>query len=123
MSILLHDIRFVLRVMRRHAIFSVFVILTLALGIGANTAIFSVASGVLLKALPYHDPDNIVFIWIHSSKRKLADDKLPAPPADYLDWKNQNQVFEAMSAFQSNPFTLTGSGEPERIDGVQGTGD
>lgn len=123
MSILLQDIRFVLRVMRKHAIFSVFVILTLALGIGANTAIFSVASGVLLKALPYHDPDNIVFIWIHSSKRKLADDKLPAPPADYLDWKNQNQVFEAMSAFQSNPYTLTGSVEPERIDGVQATGD
>lgn len=123
MNILLQDIRFVLRVMRKRAIFPVFVILTLALGIGANTAIFSVASGVLLKALPYHDPDNIVFIWIYSSKRKLADDKLPAPPADYLDWKNQNQVFEAMSAFQSNPFTLTGSGEPERIDGVQGTGD
>jgi putative ABC transport system permease protein len=123
MNILLQDIRFVLRVMSKHAIFSVFVILTLALGIGANTAIFSVASGVLLKALPYHDPDHIVFVWIYSSKRKLAEDKLPAPPADYLDWKNQNQVFEAMSAFQSNPFTLTGSGDPERIDGVRGTGD
>ena len=123
MNILLQDIRFALRVMRKHAIFSVFVILTLALGIGANTAIFSVASGVLLKALPYHDPDNIVFIWIHSSKRKLNDDKLPAPPADYLDWKNQNQVFEAMSAFQSNPYTITGSGEPDRIDGVQATGE
>ena len=123
MSILLQDIRFALRVMRKHAIFSVFAIITLALGIGANTAIFSVASGVLLRALPFKEPDNIGFIWIHSEKRKMAYDKLPSPPADYLDWKNQNQVFEAMSAFHSNAFTLTGSGDPERVEGVQATGE
>jgi putative ABC transport system permease protein len=123
MSILLQDIRFALRVMRKHAFFSVFAIITLALGIGANTAIFSVASGVLLRALPFHDPDRIVFVWINSEKRKMAYDKLPAPPADYLDWKNQNNVFESMAAFYSNSFTLTGSGDPVRIEGVQGTGD
>lgn len=123
MGILLQDIRFALRVMRKHAIFSLFAIITLGLGIGANTAIFSVASGVLLRALPFHDPDHIVFIWINSEKRKMAYDKLPAPPADYLDWKNQNGVFESISAFYSNSFTLTGSGDPVRIEGVQGTGD
>ena len=123
MNILLQDIRFALRSMRKHAIFSVFAILTLALGIGANTAIFSVASGVLLRALPFQDPDNIVFIWIHSEKRKLADDKLPAPPGDFFDWKNQNQVFESMSAFASNPYTLTGLGDPVRVEGVMATGE
>jgi putative ABC transport system permease protein len=123
MSILLQDIRFALRVMRKQALFSVFAIITLALGIGANTAIFSVASGVLLRALPFKDPDNIVFVWINSEKRKMAYDKLPAPPADYLDWKNQSQAFEAMSAFYSNSFTLTGVGDPERIEGIQATGE
>lgn len=123
MNILLQDIRFALRVMRKHAIFSVFAILTLALGIGANTAIFSVASGVLLRALPFKDPDNIVFVWIHSEKRKLSDDKLPAPPGDFFDWKNQNQVFESMSAFASNPYTLTGLGDPVRVEGVLATGE
>ncbi len=123
MNTLMQDVRFALRVMRKNYLFTLFAIITLGLGIGANTAIFSVASGVLLRALPFKEPERVVFVWINNSRRKMAYDKLPAPPADYLDWKNQNNVFEEFSAFYSNSFTLTGVSEPVRIEGVQGTGD
>jgi putative ABC transport system permease protein len=98
-------------------------VLTLALGIGANTAIFSVANGILLHSLPFKQPERIVFVWIENARRKIGIDKLPAPAADFLDWRNQNQVFQEMSAFYSNSFAVTGSGYPERIEGVQATGE
>jgi len=123
MSTVLQDVRFATRVMLKNYFFTIFAIITLALGIGANTAIFSVASGVLLRALPFNEPGRIAFIWINNPRRKMAYDKLPAPPADFFDWRNQNRVFDGMSAFFSNSFTLTGVGEPERIEGVQATGD
>jgi putative ABC transport system permease protein len=109
--------------MFKNYVYTSFAIMTLALGIGANTAIFSVASGVLLRALPFKEPERMTFIWISSERRKMAYDKLPAPPADFFDWRSQNQVFDAMASFYSNSFTLTGLGEPERIEGVQATGD
>jgi len=123
MSTVLQDIRFAIRVMLKNYVFTVFAIITLALGIGANTAIFSVASGVLLRALPFKEPERITFIWINNARRKMAYEKLPAPAADFFDWRSQNRVFDGMSAFYSNSFTLTGVGEPERIEGVQATGD
>jgi putative ABC transport system permease protein len=123
MNTLLQDVRFAIRVMRKNYVFTLFAIVTLALGIGANTAIFSVASGVLLRALPFKEPERVVFVWINNARRKMAYDKLPAPPADYLDWRNQNNVFEEISAFYSNSFTLTGLSEPVRIEGVQATAD
>lgn len=119
----LQDIRFALRTMRKSYVFTFVAVATLALGIGINTAVFSVASGVLLRSLPYKEPERIAFIWINNPRWKTTNEKLPAPPADFLDWRSQNRVFDAMSAFYSNSFTLTGAGEPERIEGVQATAD
>lgn len=123
MKTLLQDIRFAIRVLRKNYVFTIFAIITLALGIGANTAIFSVANGVLLRALPFKESERIVFIWINNLTKKMAYDKLPVPPADFLDWRNQNNVFDGMAAFTSNPFTLTDVSEPVRFEGVQATGD
>src|SRR5947209_6793093 len=123
MRALLQDIRFALRVMLKNYVFTAVAVITLALGIGANTAIFSVASGVLLRSLPFKEPERIAFVWINNPRRKTTYDKLPVPPADFLDWRSQNRVFDAMAAFYSNSFTLTGAGEPERVEGVQATGD
>jgi putative ABC transport system permease protein len=117
------NIRYSFRGLLKNYLFMGVAVFTLALGIGANTAIFSVASAVLLHSLPFKQPERIAFIWIENSQRKIAIDKLPAPAADFLDWHNQNRVFQQMAAFYSNSFAVTGSGEPERIEGVQATGD
>ena len=90
--------------------------MTLALGIGANTAIFSVVNTVLLKPLSYREPDRIAFVW----ERNIAigkDRDLVAPP-NYLDWKTQNSVFAALGAYRENGFALTGAGEPESVTAI-----
>ena len=88
--------------------------LTLALGIGANTAIFSVVNAVLLRALPFPEPDRLVMVWEDASFAGFPRNT-PAP-ANYADWKAQNQVFEEMAAFDERSFNLTGDGEPEKIE-------
>jgi putative ABC transport system permease protein len=123
MRTFLQDTYFAIRTMRKSYVFTFVAVATLALGIGVNTAVFSVASGVLLRSLPYREPERIAFVWINNPRRKTTYEKLPAPPADFLDWRSRNRVFDAMSAFYSNSFTLTGAGEPERIEGVQATAD
>jgi putative ABC transport system permease protein len=90
-------------------------VIALALGIGANSAIFSVVNTVLLRPLPYKDPDRLVMVWEDATKHGYPRDT-PAT-ANYIDWRDQNQVFEAMAAIAEWDFNLTGVGEPERIDG------
>jgi putative ABC transport system permease protein len=123
MRIFWQDVRFAMRSMLKSYVFTAVAIVTLALGIGANTALFSVASGVLLRSLPFDAPERIVFVWINNPRRQMDVDKLPAPAADFLDWRAQNRVFDKMSAFYSSPFTLTGAAAPERIEGVRATAD
>jgi putative ABC transport system permease protein len=112
MHTLLSDMRFALRAMRRSPAFTVVAILTLALAIGANTAIFSFLDGVLLKPLPYPEPHRIVNLW----------EKPPNYPRNgisalnFLDWKDQQKVFSHIAAISGSGFTLTGSGEPERLN-------
>jgi putative ABC transport system permease protein len=94
--------------------FSAVAVLSLALGIGANTAIFSVINAVLLRPLPYHEPERLVMVWEDASFAGFPQNT-PAP-ANYADWKSQNQTLEDMAALAQRSFNLTGDGEPERLD-------
>lgn len=114
MESLLKDIRYDVRSLLKHRAFTCIAVLTLALGIGANTAIFSLVNAVLLRALPFPDPDGLVMVWEDASFAGFPRNT-PAP-ANYADWKSQNQVFEEMSAFDQRSFNLTGDGEPEKIE-------
>ena len=117
MNGLLQDLRYALRQLRKTPGFAAVAVITLALGIGANTAIFSVVNGVLLRPLPLKDPDRLVRIW-HTPPVK----SFPGIPifavsaANYLDWEKQNQVFERMAIYTFQGLTLTGSDKPEQVD-------
>ena len=87
--------------------------MSLALGIGANTAIFSVVSAVLLRALPFHEPERLVVVWEDASFAGFPQNT-PAP-ANYVDWKAQNTSFEDMAALRERTFNLTGDAEPEKV--------
>jgi putative ABC transport system permease protein len=106
--------RYALRTLRRSPAFTAIALLTLALGIGANTAIFSFVSGVLLKPLPYRDPHSIVLVW----EKPPGGNRNGISTLNYLDWKNRNTVFESMAAVSfGGSVTLTGAGEPEELQG------
>ena len=109
------DVRFGIRVLFKNPSFTFIAVLALALGIGANTAIFTVVNAVLLRPLPYKDPDRLMTIWEDASKVGFPHNT--PSPANFLDWQNQNQLFEGMAALHRQTFNLTGIGEPERIDG------
>jgi putative ABC transport system permease protein len=111
----LHDLRYAVRLQRKNPGFTIVAIIALALGIGANTAIFSVVNTVLLRALPYKDPERLVTVWEDASKQGYPQDTPAA--ANFVDWRDQNQVFEGMAAMSDTSFNLTGSGEPERLEG------
>lgn len=109
----IHDVPVSVRSLRRRPGFTALVVLTLALGIGAPVAIFSLVSGVMLRPLPYKDPDRVVLVW----EKPPGGNRFAVAPANYLDWRQQNQVFEDMAAIAGATVNLTGSGEPERIQG------
>ena len=114
----LMDLRYGLRVLRKNPGFTAVAILTLALGIGANTAIFSVVNAVLFRPLPFRDPWRLVAVW-HTPPQKSFPGvtKFVVSPANYLDWRNQNHAFEQMSAVGFRNFNLTGMGQPESVEG------
>jgi predicted permease len=107
------DLRHGLRMIRKHPGFSMVAILTLALGIGANTAIFSVVNAVLLNPLPYHQPDRLVIVQEKISK--LGNEPIPVPAPDVINFQQLNHAFTAVAGFQGESFDLTGAGRPERI--------
>ncbi|MCA1568366.1 MAG: ABC transporter permease [Acidobacteria bacterium] len=109
------DLGYGLRMLLKNPGFTVVAVIALALGIGANSAIFSVVNTVLLRPLPYQDPDRLVMVWEDNTKAGYPRDTPAA--ANYIDWRDQNQVFEGMAAIADMSFNLTGTGEPERIDG------
>lgn len=109
------DIRYGARVLFKSPGFTIIAVIALALGIGANTAIFTVVNAVLLRPLPYKDPDRLMTIWEDASKVGFPHNT--PSPANFLDWLNQNQLFEGMAAMHRQTFNLTGIGEPEKIDG------
>jgi len=115
------DLRYGVRSLRKNPAFTAIAVITLALGIGANTAIFSVVNGVLLRPLPFPEPDRLVMV--HGISLQASQDQSPLCEADFLEWKSQNQVFESLAAFSSNRFNYTGGESPEQIEGAWVTAD
>jgi len=114
--LVLQDIRHALRSMRRTPGFTVIAVLTIALGVGANTAIFSVVNSVLLRPLPYNEPDGLVTIWTARSERAQARGSMSQP--DLQDIEAQVNSIQYASGYQSYGLTLTGLGDAEVIDGA-----
>ncbi|HSB12361.1 MAG TPA: ABC transporter permease [Blastocatellia bacterium] len=113
MNSILGDLRYGWRLLLKNRGFTLAAVLSLALGIGANTAMFSVVNAVLLRTLPFPDPDRLVMIWEDASFAGFPRNT-PAP-ANYADWKSQNQTFEEVAAINREGFDLTGNGEPQSV--------
>jgi putative ABC transport system permease protein len=115
---LTHDLKYGLRVLGKSPGFTAVAVLTLALGIGANTAVFTIVNSVLLRPLPYPHSDRLVMVWKEAFGEKFH---LGATPDDFLVWQKLNRVFEGMGAFTPGTLNFTGSGEPERLQAVRVT--
>src|SRR5262249_22144885 len=127
-AILRQDIRYALRMMRKHPGFTTVALLTLVIAIAANTAVFSIVHAVLLKPFPYPDPDRIVFLWERDLKR--GNGRSPVSPPNFFDWRDANHraadgVFTQMAAFAGTSLTLAGDAGrgPIRVDGFAVTGE
>ncbi|MGA8677590.1 MAG: ABC transporter permease [Candidatus Acidiferrales bacterium] len=113
---LMQDLRYGMRMMLRAPGFTAMAVTVLALGIGANTAIFSVVNAVLLRPLPFDQPDRLVQLWHTPPQATFPGVKeFPVSPANFIDWREQSRAFEGMAAYGFGRYTLTGSGEPEAI--------
>src|SRR5438105_6864394 len=117
MEMLLNDIRFGLRMLVKSPGFTAVAVLSLALGISANTVIFSVVNAILLKSLPFHEPDRIVLVWGNTPAEGKNRNQVSATDVD--DWRQQNAVFEDVTTYGGWSATLLGEGEPEIIYGLQ----
>jgi putative ABC transport system permease protein len=126
MDTLRQDLRFAVRTLLRRPLFTVLAVLTLALGIGANTAIFSVVNSVLLAPLPFHEPDRLVAVWSSNpvmAKMVGLPDKLPVSPGPFYDWKAQSRTLGHLSMVSPDSQTLTGRGEPALLNVVNVSGE
>ena len=119
MQTLLQDLRYGARMLWKQPGFTLIAVLTLALGIGANAAMFSVINAVMLRPLPFHEPDRLAMIWEDASFIGFPQDT-PAP-GNFADWKAQTQTFEDMAARSNRSFNLTGDGEPEKLQAYEVT--
>lgn len=113
------DLRFGIRMLLRHRTFTLAAIIALALGIGANTAVFSVVNAVLLRPLPFQNADRMVLLW--GNFLKLNIEQMRANAAEYVDYRDQTQSFESVAAFNTADFNFTGGSQPERIAGASVT--
>src|ERR1700730_18620336 len=114
MNQLFHDLRYGARMLVKNPLVTLVAVITLALGIGANTAIFSVVNAVLLRVLPYGDGDRLVIVW-ENNRRPDGKSENVINLGNFYDWKEQNRVFEDMAAFFDLTANLTGNGEPEEV--------
>src|SRR5580693_472721 len=112
---LLQDLRYGSRTLRKSPGFAAVAILTLALGIGVNTALFSVVNGVLLNPLPYPQPNQLVELWWDRTPGQHSS----VPYLNFLDWRKQSTAFSSVGAYLQDNMIITGAGEPERVDGVK----
>lgn len=115
MATLLQDLKYGLRMLAKNPGFTLVAVVTLALGVGANTAIFSVVNGVLLRPLPFPSPGRLAMVYMHFSPQNQERGTMCL--ADFLDWREQNRAFEIPAAFLEDRFDLTGVGEPTQIHG------
>ncbi|MEW6209483.1 MAG: ABC transporter permease [Acidobacteriota bacterium] len=111
------DVRYAVRMMLKKPGFAFVAVTVLALGIGANTSIFSVVNSVLLRPLPYENPDQLVVIKSTLPTRGITDSGISTP--DFREWRNRNTTFQQMAAFSTTSYNLSGSGEPERVSGAR----
>ena len=116
MQSILRNLQYAMRQLRKSPVFTATAILTLALGIGANTAIFTVVYATLLAPMPYPQPDQLVMVW-----SKIQGGRNGIAAQDYLDWKNQNTVFQDLNAFTGGSFNLATKDQPEYLEGQQTT--
>jgi putative ABC transport system permease protein len=114
MDTLGQDFRFALRGIWKRPGFSLVVIITLALGIGANTAIFSVVNAVLISPLPYHEPSQLVVVSQKNVQKNLS--QLPTSHLNLRDWQTQNQCFTHLAGLRGEAMSLTDGTEPERVN-------
>jgi putative ABC transport system permease protein len=112
MGTIWQDVSYALRMLLKNPSFTFVAVLALALGIGANSAIFSVINAVLLRPLPFKEPERLVILW---EKTQTQDSSVAYP--NFLDWREANTVFEQVTAYRRDSFNLTGAGEPERLAG------
>src|SRR4029453_11914757 len=115
MDAILADVRYGLRLFRKSPVFSLVAVAALALGVGANRVIFSVVDAVVIRALPYDDPDRVVVIWEDATRVGFA--KNTPAPANFIDWRRLNRSFADMAATPGANASLTGDGVPEQILG------
>jgi putative ABC transport system permease protein len=115
------DLRYGFRLLLKNPGFTVVAVLTLALGIGANTAIFSIVNGVLFRSLPYRNADKLVMVWHHRPQNPTGE--IPASFPDVQDWKKENHVFEGLAAYAFNRFRVTGQEGPDETRGIFATPD
>src|ERR1700683_3176740 len=112
MGTLIQDVKYALRMLRKSPSFTIIAVLTIALGVGANTAIFSVVNAVLLKPLPFHNPDRLVELW----ETESSSGNFPLTDQDFLDWRAQNRTFDDMAVFTwREPSNVSGAGAPEEV--------
>ena len=114
MRLWLQDVRYAFRMLRKNVVLTLVILASLAIGIGANSAIFSVVDALLLRPLPYPHPDRLAAVWLHSPAIGILRD-WPSP-GQYIDIQSQNHSFEQMALAQSRAFTLTGRDQPERVN-------
>src|SRR6185295_19210398 len=119
MTNLLQDLKYGVRMLLKNPGITFVVVLALALGIGANTAIFSVVNAVLLRPLPFEEADRLVFL----NETSKAMDEISVSYPNFTDWRNQNKVFEKIGVYNRGSYNLTGTGEAERIITAQMSAD
>ena len=119
MSDLMRDLRHAARRLVRTPVFTLATLITLALGIGANTAIFTVVNTVLLKPLPFAEPDRLVGLWQTAPGVNITD--LNASIADYLTYRDESRTLEDVAIWNRNALTVTGLGDPERVEAISAT--
>jgi putative ABC transport system permease protein len=119
METLIQDLRYGIRTLVKQPGFTVIAILALALGIGANTAIFSIVNAVLLRPLPFANADSILRVFNTAEK----EDRFSVAYPDFIDWRERQQSFELLAGYSTRDFTLTGTGDPVRLRGAMVTGD
>src|SRR5215469_9560998 len=113
MTALLQDLRYAIRMLFKSPGFAAIAVITLALGISANTALFTVVNGVLLNPLPYPHSDRLVAVY--ASTRGV--DRAPSTYLNFLDWQRQTKTFSSMAMYRGQDYNVTGSGEAERLSG------
>src|SRR3954467_5120970 len=121
MDSLLQDIRYAIRLCLRTPGFTAVAVIALALGIGANTAIFTLVNAVLLEPLPFRDPSRLVVMWETNARRGGRPNTIA--PANFLRWRERATAFDRMGPFSDYRINLTGSGEPEELIGMDVTPD